>query len=174
MVCTRWAWIIWVRAASQGAQANACAFGGIIYSRHQCDGPAAAQYLARQRRRRPCGSNYCAMASTARSIHRSGTALSTPAQSRRLIKKTDSAYPRPRARRLSRKTRAAAGKPPRSTTLEPAVSRADSPGATLADSDCEWRTNRHRPAVHRVVRRWAGWQLARVRPRGLRPGPADP
>ena len=69
------------------------------------------------------------MASPARSIHRSGTALSTPAQSRRLIKKTENAYPRPRDRRLSRKTRAAVGKPPGSTTAELAVSSADIPAA---------------------------------------------
>jgi hypothetical protein len=57
------------------------------------------------------------------------TALSTPAQSRRLIKKTENAYPRPRDRRLSRKTRAAVGKPPGSTTAELAVSSADIPAA---------------------------------------------
>jgi len=73
---------------------------GISYSRRHGDGPVAARHLARERRRWPCGSNYCAMASTARSIHRSGSALSTRAQSRRLIKKTESAYPRPRNRRL--------------------------------------------------------------------------
>ena len=90
---------------------------------------SVARHLARERRRWPCGSNYCAMASTARSIHRSGSALSTPAQSRRLIKKTESAYPRPSDRRLSRKTRAAVGKPPDTTAASPAVRSADSPGA---------------------------------------------
>ncbi len=84
---------------------------GITYSHRHCNGPAAAQYLARQRRRRPCGSGHCAMASPARSIHRSGTAISTSAQSRRPTKRAENAYPRPRDRRLSRKTRAAEGKP---------------------------------------------------------------
>ena len=129
MVCTRWVWGIRGGAASQGARANASAFGGITNSRCHGDGPAAAQHLARERRRRPCGSSHCAMASPARSIHRSGTALSTPAQCRRLIKKTENAYPRPRDRRLSRKTRAAVGKPPGSTTAELAVSSADIPAA---------------------------------------------
>ena len=38
-------------------------------------------YLARERRRRPCGSGHCAMASPARSIQPSGTALYTAARS---------------------------------------------------------------------------------------------
>ena len=42
----------------------------------------------------------------------------------------ESAYPRPRDRRLARKTHAAVGKPSGSTTAEPAVSSADSPGAS--------------------------------------------
>jgi hypothetical protein len=129
LACTRWAWGIWGGAASQGARAYASAYGGISYSRRHGDGPAAARHLAQERHRWPCGRDYCAMASTARSIHRSGSALSTPAQSRRLIKKTESAYPRPRDRRLSRKTRAAVGKPPDATIVLPAVRSADSPGA---------------------------------------------
>jgi len=32
------------------------------------NGPAAAQHPARERRRRPCGSGHCAMASPARSV----------------------------------------------------------------------------------------------------------
>jgi hypothetical protein len=46
---TRWAWGIWDGAASQGARANASAFGGITYSHRNGNGPAAAQYLSRQR-----------------------------------------------------------------------------------------------------------------------------
>ncbi len=45
------------------------------------------------------------------------------------VQKSENTYPRPRDRRLSRKTRAAVGKPPGSTTLRPAVSSADSTGA---------------------------------------------
>ena len=44
-------------------------------------------------------------------------------------KQAESAYPRPRDRRLSRKTRAAVGKPPGSTYALPAVRTADSHGA---------------------------------------------
>ena len=85
-------------------------------------------------RRRSCGSGPCAMASPARSIHRSATALSTPAQSRRLIKKTENAYPRPRDRRLSRKTRAAVGKPPGSTTVGMLSAVLTAPAQTLRQS----------------------------------------
>ena len=120
---------IWGGAASQRARACASAFGGIIYPMRHGDGPAKAGYLARERRRWPCGSGHCAMASPARSIHRYGSALSTPAQSRRPTKNAESAYPRPHDRRLSRKTRAAVGKPPGSTNVTPAVSSADSLGA---------------------------------------------
>ena len=44
-------------------------------------------------------------------------------------KKAESAYPRPRDRRVSRKTRAAVGKPSGSTTAVPTVSNAGSPDA---------------------------------------------
>ena len=152
MVCTRWAWGIWGGAASQGARANASAFGGISYSRRHGDGPAAARHLARERRRRPCGSGHCAMASPARSIQPSGTALSTPAQSRRPTKKTESAYPRPRDRRLSRKTRAAVGKPPGSTTAELAVSSADSPGANALPIGHQENTST--PLLLQTTRSW--------------------
>jgi hypothetical protein len=62
--------------------------------------------------------------------------------------------PRLRVRRLSRKTRAAVGKPPAATTVSPAVSIADSPGADpapvqqreiprhplLLQTTCSWRS----------------------------------
>ena len=44
-------------------------------------------------------------------------------------KQAESAYPRPRDRRLSHKTRATVGRPPGSTSVENAVRSADSPGA---------------------------------------------
>ena len=44
----------------------------------------------------------------------------------RAVQKTEAAYPRPRDRRLSRKTRAAVGKPPASAIAASAVSSADS------------------------------------------------
>jgi len=60
-------------------------------------------------------------------LQRLVTGRRTPLQS-----KAESAYPRPRDRRLSRKTRAAVGKPPGSTIAVPGVSSADSPGADSA------------------------------------------
>jgi hypothetical protein len=53
----------------------------------------------------------------------------------------ESASPRPCDRRLSRKTRAAAGKPPGSTTAVPGVSSADSLGANALS------IGRKRPAI---------------------------
>ena len=51
----------------------------------------------------------------------------------RLIKKTENAYPRPRDRRLPRKTRAAVGTPPARAEICPAVRSADKFGECLAD-----------------------------------------
>ena len=43
-------------------------WGGSSTPRRHGNGPAAAQHPARERRRRPCGSSHCAMASPARSV----------------------------------------------------------------------------------------------------------
>jgi len=89
-----------------------------------------------------------------------GRRLSTPAQSRRPTKKAENAYPRPRDRRLSRKTRAAVGKPPGSTTPGPAVSRADSTGANTP-SIAHQANGENTTAVARRVK------LAQHRPRSI-------
>ena len=49
------------------------------------------------------------------------------------VDETGEAYPRPRDRRLTRKTRAAVGKPPARTEGCPAVRSADEVGDCLAD-----------------------------------------
>lgn len=41
----------------KGARASESALGGITYSQRHGDGPATAQYLARERRSGPCGNN---------------------------------------------------------------------------------------------------------------------
>jgi hypothetical protein len=65
----------------------------------------------------------------------------SPGDAGNAIRHFEHAYPRPRDRRLTRKTRAAVGKPPARTESCPAVRSADEVGDSLADVCLPQSTN---------------------------------